>query len=88
MDWLLKQQGKIERKLARRRLREGGMAMYDLSSSWVDGEKCDLAAFGYSRDGKHGRKQDAMLTESYGNFGLSARLRATTSATHSRWFAR
>jgi len=57
MDWLLKQQGKIERKLARRHLREGGMAMYDLSSSWVDGEMCDLAAFGYSRDGKRGRKQ-------------------------------
>jgi hypothetical protein len=57
MDWLVEQQGKIERKLARRHLREGGMAMYDLSSSWVDGEKCDLAALGYSRDGKRGRKQ-------------------------------
>jgi hypothetical protein len=57
MDWLLRQQGKIERKLARRHLREGGMAMYDLSSSWVEGERCDLAAFGYSRDGKRGRKQ-------------------------------
>ena len=57
MDWLLAQQGKIERKLARKHLREGGMAMYDLSSSWVDGEKCELAAFGYSRDGKRGRKQ-------------------------------
>jgi transposase len=57
MDWLREQQGKIERKLARRHLHEGGMAMYDLSSSWVEGEKCELAEFGYSRDGKHGRKQ-------------------------------
>jgi hypothetical protein len=57
MDWLLTRQGTIERKLARSHLREGGMAMYDLSSSWVDGEKCELAAFGYSRDGKRGRKQ-------------------------------
>lgn len=57
MDWLLQQKGKIERKLARRHLREGGIAMYDLSSSWVDGEKCELAALGYSRDGKRGRKQ-------------------------------
>jgi transposase len=57
MDWLLGQQGRIERKLARRHLQEGGMAMYDLSSSWVDGEKCELAALGYSRDGKRGRKQ-------------------------------
>jgi len=57
MDWLLKQKGKIEKKLARLHLREGGIAMYDLSSSWVDGEKCELAAFGYSRDAKRGRKQ-------------------------------
>jgi len=52
MDWLLKQKDKIERKLARRHLREGGMAMYDLSSSWLEGEKCDFAAFGHSRDAK------------------------------------
>jgi hypothetical protein len=57
MDWLLKQKGKIEKKLARRHLRDGGIAMYDLSSSWAEGEKCELAAFGYSRDAKRGRKQ-------------------------------
>jgi transposase len=57
MDWLLKQQGKIEWKLARRHLREGGIAMYDLSSSWVEGGKCELAAFGHSRDDKRGRQQ-------------------------------
>jgi hypothetical protein len=57
MDWLLAQKGKIEKKLARRHLREGGLAMYDLSSSWMDGTCCELAAFGYSRDGKRGRAQ-------------------------------
>jgi hypothetical protein len=57
MDWLLAQQKKIERKLAKRHLREGGTAMYDLSSSWVEGAQCELAAFGYSRDGKRGRMQ-------------------------------
>ena len=57
MDWLLKQQEKIERKLARRHLREGGIAMYDLSSSWVEGTKCEIAAFGHSRDDKHGKMQ-------------------------------
>jgi len=57
MDWLLAQKGKIEKKLARRHLHEGGIAMYDLSSSWVDGACCELAAFGYSRDGKRGRMQ-------------------------------
>src|SRR2546430_2677222 len=57
MDWLLAQKGKIEKKLAKRHLREGGIAMYDLSSSWVEGSHCELAAFGYSRDGKRGRAQ-------------------------------
>jgi hypothetical protein len=57
MDWLVKQQEKIERKLAKRHLREGGIAMYDLSSSWLEGTKCDLAAFGHSRDDKHGKMQ-------------------------------
>jgi hypothetical protein len=57
MDWLLGQKGAIEKKLARRHLREGGIAMYDLSSSWVEGTRCELAAFGYSRDGKRGRAQ-------------------------------
>jgi hypothetical protein len=57
MDWLLAQKGKIEKKLAKRHLSGGGIAMYDLSSSWVEGTQCELAAFGYSRDGKRGRMQ-------------------------------
>jgi len=57
MDWLLEQKGTIEKKLARKHLREGGIAMYDLSSSWMEGSCCELAAFGYSRDGKRGRAQ-------------------------------
>jgi Transposase DDE domain len=57
MDWLLGQQDGIEAALARRHLREGGIAMFDLSSSWVEGSHCELAARGYSRDGKKGRQQ-------------------------------
>jgi Transposase DDE domain len=57
MDWLTARQRGIERKLAARHLAPGGMAMFDLSSSWVEGSKCELAAFGYSRDGKRGRRQ-------------------------------
>src|SRR6266568_7771395 len=57
MDWLLARKEKTEKKLARRHLREGGIAMYDLSSSWMEGTGCELAAFGYSRDGKRGRMQ-------------------------------
>ena len=33
------------------------MALFDLSSSWVEGACCELAARGYSRDGKKGSAQ-------------------------------
>jgi DDE family transposase len=57
LDWLRDRQDTIEADLARRHLASGGIAMFDLSSSWVEGSKCPLAAFGHSRDGKRGRKQ-------------------------------
>jgi Transposase DDE domain len=57
MDWLRERQDDIERQLAARHLKEDGIAMFDLSSSWVEGSRCELAAFGHSRDGKRGKKQ-------------------------------
>ena len=57
MDWLFARQERIEQQLARRELLEGGFVLYDLSSSWLEGTKCPLAAFGYSRDGKRGTLQ-------------------------------
>jgi hypothetical protein len=57
MDWLVARQGEIEKTLAARHLSLGGIAMVDLSSSWVEGSCCELAAFGHSRDGKRGRRQ-------------------------------
>jgi Transposase DDE domain len=57
MDWLRDRQDDIEKQLAARHLDEGGIAMFDLSSSWVEGSCCGLAAFGHSRDGKRGKKQ-------------------------------
>jgi hypothetical protein len=57
MDWLTARQDHIEAQLASRHLAAGGMALFDLSSSWVEGRHCELAAFGYSRDGKKGRAQ-------------------------------
>jgi len=57
MDWLAARQDDIEKQLARRHLDEGGIAMFDLSSSWVEGSHCELAAYGYSRDGKKGKAQ-------------------------------
>ena len=61
MDWLGNRQGSIEKKLARRLLSPDvnpkRLALFDLSSSWVTGTHCPLAARGYSRDGKKGLTQ-------------------------------
>ncbi len=61
MDWLAGQQDSIEAKLARRHLapepNPAKMALFDLSSSWLEGTQCPLAARGYSRDGKKGKLQ-------------------------------
>ena len=57
MDWLRERQGQIEKKLAARHLSEGALALYDLSSSYVEGNCCPLAKIGYSRDGKRNTPQ-------------------------------
>ena len=62
MDWLLEQQPGVEKRLAKRHLHGGCLVLFDLSSTWVEGEACPLAAFGYNRDRKRGKQQI--------NFGL------------------
>ena len=61
MDWLGRRQDAIEAGLARRHLAPQAsparMALFDLSSSWLEGTRCPLAARGYSRDGKKGNLQ-------------------------------
>jgi hypothetical protein len=57
MDWLLGRQERIEAALAQRHLPEGGFVLYDLSSSYLEGRCCPLAALGHSRDGKKGKLQ-------------------------------
>ncbi|NHU49663.1 IS1634 family transposase [Rhodococcus sp. A14] len=61
MDWLTGRQDRIEKQLAGKHLdpkvNPSRIAMFDLSSSWVTGRHCDLAARGYSRDGKKGCEQ-------------------------------
>jgi hypothetical protein len=61
MDWLAARQDQIEAKLAAAHLgaqaNPSRMALFDLSSSWLEGSHCPLAARGYSRDGKKGRLQ-------------------------------
>ena len=55
MDWLLKRQDRIERKLAKRHLAEGDPVLYDVSSSYYEGRTCPLMQFGHNRDGKRDR---------------------------------
>ena len=58
MDWLLERQDAIEQRLARRHLKEGELALYDVSCSYFEGRTCPLARFGYDHgSGKRGRMQ-------------------------------
>ena len=58
MDWLLERQEQVEGRLARRHLKEGELALYDVSSSYFEGRTCSLARFGYDHgNGKRGRMQ-------------------------------
>ncbi len=57
LDWLLAHQDTIEKKLAKRHLQAGSLALYDLSSSYFEGSTCPLARLGHSRDGRHGTLQ-------------------------------
>jgi len=57
MDWLLERQGRIENKLASRHLKNDALALYDLTSSYFEGQTCPLAALGHNRDGKKGKLQ-------------------------------
>src|SRR6266700_3549158 len=68
MDWLLSRQDAIEKKLAARHLQRAGLALFDLSSAWLEGRSCPLGAFGHSRDGKKNREQIefGMVTSSGG----------------------
>src|SRR5579864_6582915 len=75
MDWLEHRQEGIEAELATRHLapeaNPARMALFDLSSSWLEGARCPLAARGYSRDGKKGELQIeyGLLTDPAGRPG-------------------
>ena len=57
MDWMLERQSSIENKLAGRHLENNALALYDLTSSYFEGQTCPLAALGHNRDGKKGKLQ-------------------------------
>jgi hypothetical protein len=61
MDRLLQRQVGIQKALARQHLQEGGLVLYDITSSYFEGQYQDseIVAFGYNRDGK--RKHEQMV---------------------------
>src|SRR4051794_12325643 len=57
LDWLAERQAAVEAALARRHLHDGTLVLYDVSSSYVEGRRCELARLGYNRDRKRGKLQ-------------------------------
>jgi len=57
MDWLIARQARMEEQLAQRHLAEGSLVLYDLTSTYFEGRKCPLAAWGHSRDERSGNPQ-------------------------------
>ena len=63
LDWLCENQAKIEDCLFKRRNgkkrdeQQCQLFLYDVTSSYLEGTENALAAFGYSRDGKQGKRQ-------------------------------
>lgn len=61
MDWLIGRHSAIEKTLAGKHLalsaNPSRLALFDLTSAWMEGSHCPLAARGYSRDGKKGKLQ-------------------------------
>jgi hypothetical protein len=57
MDWLLGRQARVEQALARRHLTDGGLVLYDVTSTYFEGRKCPLAKFGHAREGRRDQLQ-------------------------------
>lgn len=68
LDWLLARQARVERALAARHLAAGSLVLYDLTSTYVEGNHCPLARHGYSRDQRPDRPQIefGLLTDARG----------------------
>jgi len=59
MDRLLERQKAIQRALAKKHLQNGHVVLYDITSSYLEGEyeQSEIVLFGYNRDGKRGHEQ-------------------------------
>nr|WP_202935276.1 IS1634 family transposase [Microcystis aeruginosa] len=57
LDWLLEKQEKIEKHLAIKHLESGTLVLYDVTSTYLEGNGCELGKYGYNRDKKKGKTQ-------------------------------
>ena len=57
LDWLLARQEAIEAKFAKRHLVDGSLLLYDLTTVWFEGDKCELGKFGHSKEGRSNKLQ-------------------------------
>jgi len=61
LDWLAAEQRRIEQELYQRYVKDQGtppaIVLYDVTSSYFEGEQNELADYGYNRDGKKGKRQ-------------------------------
>lgn len=61
LDWLASRQPAIEQRLYEHYRQRSGqtpvLLLYDVTSSYLEGECNELGAFGYNRDGKRGKQQ-------------------------------
>jgi hypothetical protein len=57
LDWLSENQERIEKAIGAKRVAKGGLFLYDVTSSYLEGVKNEYGAFGYNRDGKKGKMQ-------------------------------
>lgn len=59
LDWLAGNQAAIEDRLFKTLspIEDPGLFLYDVTSSYLEGTENQLAAFGYNRDGKKGKRQ-------------------------------
>lgn len=59
LDRLLERQSAIQKELAKRHLDDGCMILYDITSSYLEGEyeQSEIVSFGYSRDNKRKHEQ-------------------------------
>src|SRR5947209_10345310 len=59
LDWLAHRQAAVEDQLFAQHTKTKSVSLflYDVTSSYLEGEHNELAAYGYNRDGKRGKKQ-------------------------------